>query len=174
MSNDNDEPARPKFLLEGCAIDPLLDDPSFAKLVADLTHNRCITVYITDLTLQDIMAIPDHECRAQLQNVISTLDTESAPLPAVLVSEEPRHARPTYPGEVYPVSQEDWELLNRLKVDDRADARRALAAKWCDATLVTNDKRLIKRARDQNIDAITTTQWRTHLEDFDLLGRPTT
>jgi hypothetical protein len=107
-----------------------LDDPSFAKLVADLTHNRCITVYITDLTLQDIMAIPDHECRAQLQNVISTLDTESAPLPAVLVSEEPRHARPTYPGEVYPVSQEDWELLNRLKVDDRADARQALAAKW--------------------------------------------
>lgn len=120
------------------------------------------------------MAIPDHERRAQLQDVISTLDTESGPLPAVLVSEDSKRGRPTYPGEVYPVGQENRELLNRLKLDGRADARQALAAKWCDATLVTNDKRLIKRATDQNIDAITTAQWRTLLEDFDLLGRPTT
>lgn len=33
MLTDNIQPARRKFLLEGCAIDPLLDDLGFAKLV---------------------------------------------------------------------------------------------------------------------------------------------
>jgi len=57
-----------------------------------------------------------------------------------------------------------------LKGDDRADARQALAAKWYDATLVTNNKRLISRAMKLNIKAITTEQWRAYLEGFDFIG----
>jgi hypothetical protein len=171
MATDNEEPVSPRFLLEGCAIDPLLDDPGFAQLVADLARDHRITVYITDLTFQDIMAVPDDTRRAQLLGVIDAIETEQGPLPAVLASEEPKHGRLTYPGKVYPVSDEDWELLNRLKVDDRADARQALAAKWSDATLVTNDKRLIKRAMEQSIEAISTAQWRARLEDLDLVDR---
>ena len=169
MSNDHEDPAYPRFLLEGCAVDPLVDDSAFAKLVAELARSGRITVYITDLTLQDIMAVPDDTRRARLQKVISAIETEQGPLPAVLVAEDSRHARPTYPGKVYPVSREDSELLNRLKADDRADARQALAAKWCDATLVTNDKRLINRATEQDIEAISTAQWRTYLERLGLV-----
>ena len=169
MPNDNEEPTNPRFLVEGCAIDPLLDDPGFAQLVADLAHDHRITVYITDLTIQDIKAVTDEIRRARLLDVIGAIETKEAPLPAVLVSDEPRHARPTYPGNVYPVGPEDSKLLTRLKVDGRADARQALAAKWCDATLVTNDKRLIKRATQEGIAAISTTQWRISLERFDLI-----
>ena len=174
MSNDNEESIRRKFLLEGCAVDPLLDDPSFARLVADLARDHRITVYITDLTLQDIMAVPNHSRRAHLQDAIDAIETEQGPLPAVLVFAESEHARPTYPGNVYPVGPEDSELLTRLKVDGRADARQALAAKWCGATLVTNDKRLIKRATLEGIAAISTAQWRTNLEGLDPPSRPTT
>lgn len=170
MTSDDARLDRPKFLLDGCAVDPLLDDPDFAKLVSDLVHSRSITIYITDLTLQDINAVPDRLRRVQLQAIVNSLETKKGPLPAVLVSQESKHGRPTYPGEVYPVSEEDWELLGKLKVDDRADARQALAAKWCDAALVTNDKRLIKRASEQNIEAITTEQWRVCLEKLDSIG----
>lgn len=170
MSNMRNNFDAPAFLLEGCAIDPLLDDQQFAKLVTRLIFGHQIIVYVTNLTLQDIDAIPDDTRRAQLRATIETLKPTIAAVSAVLVSEESKHGRPIYPGETYLVSKEDYELLTRLKVDDRADARQALAAKWYDATLVTNNKRLISRAMKLNIKAITTEQWRAYLEGFDFIG----
>lgn len=170
MSNMRNNFDAPAFLLEGCAIDPLLDDQQFAKLVTRLVFGHQIIVYVTNLTLQDIDAIPDDTRRAQLRATIETLKPTIAAVSAVLVSEESKHGRPIYPGETYLVSKEDYELLTRLKVDDRADARQALAAKWYDATLVTNNKRLISRAMKLNIKAITTEQWRAYLEGFDFIG----
>lgn len=170
MSNMRNNFDAPAFLLEGCAIDPLLDDQQFAKLVTRLVFGHQIIVYVTNLTLQDIDAILDDTRRAQLRATIETLKPTIAAVSAVLVSEESKHGRPIYPGETYLVSKEDYELLTRLKVDDRADARQALAAKWYDATLVTNNKRLISRAMKLNIKAITTEQWRAYLEGFDFIG----
>ena len=157
----------PAFLLEGCAIDPLLDDQQFAKLVARLVLGRRIVVCVTDLTFQDIDAVLDDTRRAQLKATIETLKPKTVGVPAVLVPEKSKRALPTYPGETYPVSEEDQECLLRLRLDGRADARQALAAKWCGATLVTNDRKLVKLATDEGIHAVTTAEWYTQLERYE-------
>ena len=166
MSNMRNNFDAPAFLLEGCAIDPLLDDQQFAKLVTRLVFGHQIIVYVTNLTLQDIDAVPNNTRRAQLRATIEALKPKNVGVPAVLISEGSKHGRPTYPGETYPVSKEDYELLTRLKVDDRADARQALAAKWYYATLVTNDKRLVRRATNEGIRAVTTTEWHALLGEI--------
>ena len=157
----------PAFLLEGCAIDSLLENQQFAKLIIRLVLNHRIVIYVTDLTFQDIYAIRDDTRRAQLKATIETLKPTTIAAPAVLVSEKSKHGRPTYPGETYPVSKEDQECLLRLRLDGRADARQALAAKWCGATLVTNDRKLVKLATDEGIHAVTTAEWYTQLERYE-------
>lgn len=166
MSNMRNNFDAPAFLLEGCAIDPLLDDQQFAKLVTRLVFGHQIIVYVTNLTLQDIDAVPDNTRRAQLRATIEALKPKTVGVPAVPVSEESKHGRPTYPGETYPVSEEDRECLLRLRLDGRADARQALAAKWCNATLVTDDRRLVSRATNESIRAVTTAEWRALLGEI--------
>ena len=43
-----------RYLLEGCAIDPLLDDEKFLALVIFLYRKGMIDVFVTDLTYNDI------------------------------------------------------------------------------------------------------------------------
>ena len=95
------------------------------------------------------------------------LKPKTVGVPAVLVPEKSKRAQSTFLGETYPVSEEDQECLLRLRLDGCADARQALAAKWCGATLVTNDRKLVKLATDEGIRAVTTAEWHTLLERYE-------
>ena len=123
-------------------------------------------IYITDLTYDDIDRIQNEERRLALHAVIAQLKSEIAFYPAVLVGEGYKRNRPTLTGHVVTSSEETMQLLHRLKHDGRADARQAVAAKMIDATLVTNDQGLIRRALSEGINAITTEQWRAELEEL--------
>ena len=83
MLNKRENFDAPAFLLEGCAIDPLLDDQQFAKLVARLVLSRRIVVCVTDLTFQDIDAVLDDTRRAQLKATIETLKPKTVGVPEI-------------------------------------------------------------------------------------------
>ena len=155
-----------RYLLEGCAVDPLLNDQAFLKLVVSLRKESLIDIFVTDLTFDDIDHIQNEERRLALRAVIAQIDPENAFYPAVLVGEGHKRNRPTLTGHVVTLSEETMQLLHRLKHDGRADARQVVAAKMIDATLVTNDQGLIRRALSEGINAITTEQWRAELEEL--------
>ena len=152
------------YLLEGCAVDPLLSDCRFLELVVSLRKKGYIDIFVTELTFDDIDRIQNGERRLALRAVIAQLDSGIAFYPAVLVDEGGKRNRPTLTGHVVTSDEETMRLLHRLKHDGRADARQAVAAKRIDATLVTNDQGLIRRALSEGINAITTEQWRVELE----------
>lgn len=147
-------------------MDPLLGDCSFLDLVVFLYKKGSIDIFVTDLTYDDIDRIQNEERRLALRAVIAQVDPENAFFPAVLVGEGHKRNRPTLTGHVVTSSEETMQLLHRLKHDGRADARQAVAAKMIDATLVTNDQGLIRRALSEGINAITTEQWRAELEEL--------
>lgn len=149
----------PRFLLEGCAFDPLLDDPGLLARLMNATRRGLIKLLVTDLTHQDLTAIRDDQRRADLLRVLRELSPETVGLPAVLVRDAVKRARPLYPGTIYPVGEETGALLERLGVSHRADARQAVAAQWADACLVTSDVALIRRATSEGIRAQTTEQF---------------
>lgn len=148
-----------KFLLEGCAFDPLLEDPETLDLVINAVERGLIQLLVTDLTYQDLKAIQNRERRARLLGLLEALSPETVGLPAVLVSDRLKRARPSYPGTIYPVGEETGSLLERLRVSHRADARQAVAAHWAGAHLVTDDAALVRRARAEGIQAMTTREF---------------
>lgn len=152
-----------RYLLEGCAIDPLLDDEKFLALVIFLYRKGMIDVFVTDLTYNDIDQIKNEGRCSALRAVISQINPEVAFYPAVLVGGKNKRDRLTLLGNVVTCDEVTMQLLFRLKSDGRADARQAAAAKMIDATLVTNDQGLISRSLAEGINAITTDQWRMQL-----------
>lgn len=148
-----------KFLLEGCAFDPLLDDVALREQVMKAGRLGLVSVLVTDLTHQDLMAIRDLARRRELLELVEKLSPLVVGLPAVLVDPSLKRARATYPGDVYPVDDEDVLLLRRLGVSQRADARQAVAARWADACLVTEDQTLIRRARAETICAVSSAEF---------------
>lgn len=148
-----------KFLLEGCAFDPLLDDERLRERVIEVVRRGLVTLLVTELTYQDLRAIRDDARRKELLAILEQMSPLVVGVPAVLVDPGAKRARPTYPGAVYPVGEEDAVLLRRLGVSQRADARQAVAAHWAEACLVTDDQTLVRRARAEAIRAISTCEF---------------
>lgn len=165
MSTD----AVPRFLLEGCALDPLLDDPDLLVRIVEARRRGLIELFSTDLTRQDLRATPTVERRERLLAVLDRLSPLAAGVPAVLVGSEAKRGRPTYPGNIYPVGQESGDLLDQLGLSARADARQALAAHWAKAVLVTDDRALIRRCLANGIQAMTTGEF---AHEINLLVEP--
>jgi hypothetical protein len=113
----------PRFLLEGCAFDPLLHDADLLARLKDATQRGLIKLLVTDLTYQDLNAIKDDRRRADLLRVVAKLSPETVGLPAALVIDAVKRARPSYPGGDLSCGQETGELLERLGVSHRGPMR---------------------------------------------------
>ncbi len=161
---EDSTPRVPRYLLEGCAVDPLVDDPHLCDLAVRNQQRGCVELYATSLTRQDLAAVKEPNRRSRLEETLERLAPLEAALPAVVVDEQFDRARPSYPSEVlFPVGPETAQLLQRLRVNQRADARQAAAAAWLGAALVTDDRSLRRRAEQNGIRAIDT---RTFAEEL--------
>lgn len=143
------------FLLEGCAFDHLLEEAGARARVVQGVERGLVKLFVTDLTYQDLRAIKDVDRRNRLLGIVEEIAPEMAGLPAVLVNPHAKRARPSHLGTIYPVGEDAAELLRRLGVSQRADARQAMAAHWAGATLVTNDEALVRRSQAEGISAMT-------------------
>ncbi|GGK70926.1 hypothetical protein [Ornithinimicrobium pekingense] len=148
-----------RFLLEGCSFDPLLDDEEQRERVLEADRRGLVMLLVTELTYQDLWAIKDDARREKLLAIVEQMSPLVVGLPAVVVDPGTKRARPTYPGAVYPVGEEDALLLRRLGLSQRADARQAVAAHWAGACLVTDDQTLVRRARAEAIHAMSTSEF---------------
>lgn len=154
------------YLFEGNVFDAFLDQELRAKLIS-VIRNGVIRVLITDLTYQDLDATRDTARHDQLLEALEEIGPEMTGNIAILIDPELPRSRPTYPGEyTMPVGQESWELYLRLNGDQRADARQAVNAHNARATLVTSDRPLARRARTENIDAVTRDEFIEYLRSL--------
>lgn len=159
----------PRYLLEGCAVDPLVDDADVRDLAVRNQQHGHVELYATSLTRQDLAAVKEPNRRRRLEETLERLAPLEAALPAVMVDEQVDRARPSYPSEaLFPVGPETEELLKRLGVNQRADARQAASAAWLGAALVTDDQSLRLRAEQNGIRAIDT---RTFAEEMVRVAR---
>jgi predicted nucleic acid-binding protein len=132
-----------RYLIDSNIHDKLVDTPGALELADQLVRRGTVSLLGTHIQADEVAAIPDPE-RARL--------LASVPVEAV----------PTF-GAVYGLSRfgmarfgdsEQIESLRRGNPDHTKDALIAATAKYEDATLVTEDATLAKRARSEGIAVI--------------------
>jgi predicted nucleic acid-binding protein len=144
---------RLRLMLDTHLLDELLDDPDLAQLLIRRVGDGAVELLVTHLQLDEVAAIPDSKSQRRL-----ALDQLLATLPATRI--------PTYGfvvgrsrlNEARITDDVGAALIERLRVEhagNTADAVIAATAWREGATLVTNDRRALRRASREGIDAVT-------------------
>jgi predicted nucleic acid-binding protein len=132
-----------RYLIDSNIYDKLADDPEALALVEDLARRGVIVLLSTHIQEDEVARTPSSKRLAKLISV-------------------PVKKVPTY-GIVLDVSrldearfseEEPFNALRGSNPDHAEDALIAATAEYEDATLVTEDRRLVGRARSQQIRVI--------------------
>jgi rRNA-processing protein FCF1 len=141
-----------RVLLDSNALDPMLNTFGAYEALEDAVSSARLEVFFTHVTVDEIAATPDLEKRQWLLNLLVFL------------------GRPIYTsGAVFDVSRlnfcrlmadddNTFEPLRSESVKHSRDALIAHTALHERCALITNEKRLAARARDQGVEVQTTAE----------------
>lgn len=76
-----------RFFLEGCALDPLLDDHDLLACVLEARRRGLAQLCATDLTRQDLNEVKNAGRREELLGLLELLASITVGVPAILVNE---------------------------------------------------------------------------------------
>ncbi|MFD9221036.1 type II toxin-antitoxin system VapC family toxin [Streptomyces sp. NPDC060064] len=144
-----------RAVLDSNAVDPIIDLPGAYSVVSAAVDEGRVELLITHILEEEVAATPDPERRAKLQQVLGL-------------------GRPVPTGAfVFDVSKFDlaaWgdnepsvEALRSGNIGNTNDALIGITADSEQATLVTKDDRLTKRARELGLEVLTPLEFLTAL-----------
>lgn len=146
-------------VLDSNAIDPFLDDPAALSLAAAAVADGRLQILATHVTVDEVAKTPDPERRASLLQVLARL-AQRVPTFGVILGV-------SRVGEA--MLNDDVAGLEALRSHNAKkhskDALIAATAQFHGAALITNDRRLARRARNQGITVLTTAQLLTELNE---------
>jgi len=142
-------PAMRRVLLDSNALDPMLNVPSAYETLEQAVNSGRLEVFYTHVTVDEIASTPDLEKRQWLLNLLVFL------------------GRPVYTSvTVADVSRlnfcrlsDDDDIFEPLRSGSIGHSRDAVIAHTAlteQCALITNEKRLAARARDQGAEVLTT------------------
>jgi hypothetical protein len=142
-----------RVVLDSNAVDPLIDMPGAVENVQSAIDRGELELLYTHVTMDELAMTPDLDRRQRLILVLAEIGTLVATGAFVLGHSRLDHGRLSA-DEDAPV----FDALRSGNVDHTRDALIASAAQFEGCALVTNEKRLAARAREQGIEVLTSHQ----------------
>ncbi|XVQ86471.1 hypothetical protein ACQP2K_03280 [Microbispora siamensis] len=142
-----------RVVLDSNAVDPLIDIPGAVESVRSAIDRGELEVLYTHVTIDELATTPDLDRRQRLILVIAEIGTLVPTGGFALGFSRLDHGR-LMADEDVPV----FQALTSGSVDHTRDALIASTARFEGCTLVTNEKRLSARAREQGIEVLTSEQ----------------
>lgn len=137
-----------RVVLDSNAVDPIVDRPGAYEAIRAAVDEDRLEVLFTHITVDELAEIPDPERRSQLLLVLFALGHLVATGAAVVGFSRLDFCR----------LNDDTEALEAFRsgnIDHTRDALIASTAQFEQCALVTNDKRLTRRARERGVEVIT-------------------
>jgi rRNA-processing protein FCF1 len=141
-----------RVLLDSNALDPVLNAFGAYEALEDAVNSEQLEVFYTHATIDEIAATPDLERRQWLLNLLVFLGRPIYTSGAVVDVSRLNFCR------VMADNDETFEPLRSGSIKHSRDALIAHTALNESCALVTNEKRLAARARDQGVEVLTTAE----------------
>ncbi len=141
-----------RVLLDSNALDPLLTRSGAFETLDQAVSSGSLEVLYTHITVDEIAATPDLETRQRLLNLLVFLGRPILTSGAVANFSRANFCR---------VMSDDDGTFEPLRSGNIKHSRDALIAHTAlneGCGLITNEKRLAARARDQGVEVLTTTE----------------
>jgi hypothetical protein len=141
-----------RVLLDANALDPVLNASGAYEALEDAVSSERLEVFFTHVTVDEIAATPDLERRQWLLNLLVFLGRPIYTSGAVVDFSRLNFCR------LMADDDETFEPLRSGSIKHSRDALIAHTALNERCALVTNEKRLAARARDQDVEVLTTVE----------------
>src|SRR6185437_4881456 len=141
-----------RILLDSNALDPLLTQGSAYEVLNQAVKSAKLAVFFTHVTIDEVAATPDLGKRQWLLNLLVFLGQPIAISAMVLDFSRLDFCHLTADDDTA------FESLRSGNIKHSRDALIAHTARHEGCALITNEKRLAARAREQSVEVLTTAQ----------------
>ena len=141
-----------RVLLDSNALDPLLAKSGAFEALDQAVSSASIEVLYTHITVDEIAATPDLKTRQWLLNLLVFLGRPILTSGAVANFSRANFCR------AMAADDDTFERLRSGNIKHSRDALIAHTALYEGCALITNEKRLAARARDQAVEVLTTAE----------------
>jgi hypothetical protein len=140
-----------RVLLDSNALDPILDAPGAYEALEEAVSSARLEVFYTHVTVDEIAVTPDEEKRQWLLNLLVFLGRPVYTSVTVCDVSRLNFCRLSDDDDIF-------EPLRSGRIKHSRDAVIAHTALTERCVLITNEKRLAARARDQVVEVLTTAE----------------
>jgi len=141
-----------RVLLDSNALDPLMYVPGAFELLRDAVESGELEILVTHVTIDEMAATPDLDKRQWLLVLLFALGRMIDTSGAIVDFSRVNFCR------VMDDDDESIDILRSASVRHSRDALIAHTALMEGCALITNEKRLTARARDKDVEVLTTTE----------------